>query len=73
MDAHSPFQIDGNLGGCAGVMEMLLQSSADSLRFLPALPQAWKSGSVKGLRTRRGTAVDFSWKDGVVTSYREIP
>ena len=73
LDAHSPFQIDGNFGGCAGIMGMLLQSTADSVTPLPALPQAWKSGSVRGLRTRRGTAVDISWKDGRVTAFKEIP
>ena len=70
-DSHAPFQIDGNFGGCAGMMEMLVRSDRDSLWLLPALPDAWKSGSVRGLRTRRGTAVDFSWEDGKVTSFEE--
>ena len=70
-DSHAPFQIDGNFGGCAGMMEMLLQSDRDSLQLLPALPRAWKSGSVRGLRTRRGTAVDFTWEDWKITSFEE--
>lgn len=74
LDAHSPFQIDGNFGGCAGVMEMLVQSSYvddthTKATLLPALPAAWaESGSIKGVCIRGGYKLDMAWKKGGIVS-----
>jgi alpha-L-fucosidase 2 len=80
LDAHSPFQIDGNFGGCAGVIEMLMQSNLAminrnpglspmvSIELLPALPDNWKDGSVSGIRARGGITVDMKWENSRVTA-----
>ena len=75
LDAHSPFQIDGNFGGCAGVIEMLMQSEytvhegspLTTIELLPALPDNWKDGSVSGIRARGGITVNMTWQDKRVT------
>ena len=64
---HPPFQIDGNYGLMAAVLEMIVQSHGGLIRILPALPEQWRDGRARGIRCRGGLAVDLVWRDGAVT------
>ncbi|KAF4844960.1 Alpha-L-fucosidase 2 [Colletotrichum siamense] len=71
LDSHPPFQIDGNFGGCAGILECLVQSSiidanTVEIRLLPSCPEDWAQGQLTGVRTKGGWLVSFSWQDGVI-------
>ncbi|MCR8632746.1 glycosyl hydrolase family 95 catalytic domain-containing protein [Paenibacillus radicis (ex Xue et al. 2023)] len=65
-DNHPPFQIDGNFGGAAGIVEMLIQSNEDEIRLLPALPGIWATGNIRGVCARNGFELEFYWQDSVV-------
>jgi alpha-L-fucosidase 2 len=63
-DAHPPFQIDGNFGGAAGILEMIVQSWGGEVHLLPALPKAWPAGCLHGVRAHGALTLDVDWKDG---------
>ena len=69
LDAHPPFQIDGNFGICAAICEALLQDHTGKLRLLPALPREWSAGSVRGFVTRTGQKINFRWEAGKLTEW----
>ena len=67
LDKHPPFQIDGNFGICAAMNGMLVQSNEERILLLPALPAAWKTGSVRGMHLIGNLELSMSWKDGRIT------
>ena len=71
-DLCPPFQIDGNLGGPAAIMEMLVQSTPDKITLLPALPSRWSEGSLKGVRVRGGGKADITWINGHLSEVRLV-
>lgn len=73
LDTHPPFQIDGNFGIAEAMLESLAQSHAGYLEFLPALPEQWNEGEIRGMILRGAIRADFSWKDGKVTALTLTP
>lgn len=72
-DTHAPFQIDGNFGSAAGVMELLMQSQTGDIYILPALPTAWDKGEISGIKAKNGAEVSIKWDNGKATEIKIIP
>lgn len=72
-DTHSPFQIDGNFGSAAGVMELLMQSQTGDIYILPALPTAWDKGEISGIKAKNGAEVSIKWNNGKATEIKIVP
>ncbi len=72
-DTHSPFQIDGNFGSAAGVMELLMQSQTGTVYILPALPSAWDKGEISGIKAKNGAEVSIKWNNGKATEFTIVP
>ena len=73
-DAHPPFQIDGNFGIAAAICEALIQDQSGEIELIPAIPDEWESGEVKGFVTRTGEIIDFKWKNksAEITSIKSV-
>lgn len=72
-DTHAPFQIDGNFGSAAGVMELLMQSQTGEIYILPALPEVWDRGEISGIKAKNGTKVSIKWDGGEAREIRLVP
>ena len=72
-DFHAPFQIDGNFGAAAGVLELLMQSQTGTVYLLPALPAAWKDGAISGIRAKNGATVSIRWQNGSAVTVSVTP
>ena len=69
-DSHPPFQIDGNFGGAAAILDMLVQSWGGEIHILAALPKAWPEGALRGVRAKGGVEIDLDWADGKMKRLR---